>query len=50
MFVVWLLLLPQVLFLFLVLLVELEPEPIVLQAVLVAIELRAHNLFSHVSS
>jgi len=43
MFVAWPLLLSQVLFLLLVLLVELEPEPTVLQAVLATIELKTCN-------
>ena len=47
MFVVWLFFLPQMLFL---LLVKLEPESTILQAILVAIELRAHNLFGHIGS
>jgi len=43
MFVAWPLFLLQVLFLLLELLVKLEPEPAVLQAVLIAVELKAHN-------
>jgi len=43
MFVAWPLLLPRVLLLSPILLVKSEPKPAVLQAALVAVELKAHN-------